>query len=113
MFYQAETIDNILMCVVCETRIKDPRLLPCGQSICNLCVDIIADTAKVKVKCQSCGKCHEIPHEGFPLNQTISDILSLQPQDVNLDSRHLNELKTISERMNKKRDYLESILEGK
>ena len=68
MFYQADNIDSILICEVCDIKLVDPRLLPCGKSVCHRCVDILADSDKKRIKCQNCGKTHEIPDEGFPKN---------------------------------------------
>ena len=35
MFFQADTINSILNCDVCESKMVDPRLLPCGKSVCH------------------------------------------------------------------------------
>ena len=50
MFYQADKIDGILNCTVCDNKMVDPRLLPCGKSVCHQCVDVIADTDKKENK---------------------------------------------------------------
>jgi len=48
------------------------------------------DTSKDRVKCNFCGKCHEIPHEGFPPNETLIAL-------VNLKSNQASQCQTISE----------------
>ena len=66
MFFQADTINSILNCNVCENKMFDPRLLPCGKSVCHRCVDAIADTGKKRIECENCAKIHDIPDDGFP-----------------------------------------------
>ena len=53
----------------------DPRLLPCGKSVCHRCVDILADTYKKRIKCENFGKTHEIPDDGFPKNLALQELL--------------------------------------
>jgi hypothetical protein len=48
MFFQADSINNLLICKTCDNKMVDPRLLPYGMSVCHRCVDIIADTDKKK-----------------------------------------------------------------
>jgi hypothetical protein len=50
MFYQADKIDSILICSVCDNKMVDPRILPCGRSVCHRCVDVIADKEKKRIK---------------------------------------------------------------
>ena len=69
--------DSILSCSSCDQKFKDPRMLPCGKSFCNNCIDLLADTNKLKIKCQNCGKTHEIPQEGFPQSIELTKILPL------------------------------------
>jgi PHP family Zn ribbon phosphoesterase len=54
MFFQADAINKVLICKICENKMVDPRLLPCGMSVCHRCVDILADTDKKRIKCQNC-----------------------------------------------------------
>jgi len=38
MFYDSNQIDNeLLLCKHCEGRVVEPKLLPCGETICSLC----------------------------------------------------------------------------
>jgi hypothetical protein len=67
MYYQADKIDSILICEVCGNKMVDPRLLPCGKSVCNRCVDLLIDTDKKRIKCQNCAKTHEIPEESLKI----------------------------------------------
>ena len=82
MFYQADNINSVLICFVCENKMDDPRFLPCGKSVCNKCVDCLSDTDKRKVKCQYCGKTHELLQDGFPINLALKDLLDIAAKDV-------------------------------
>ena len=84
MFYQADKIDSILICKICENKMVDPRLLPCGKSVCHRCVDLIVDTDKKRIKCQNCAKTHEIPEEGFLKNKALQKLLEIETKE---DSR--------------------------
>ena len=95
MFYQAESIDKILICEVCEQKMVDPRLLPCGKSLCNRCVYDVSDMQKNKVKCQHCAKIHEMPEDGgFPKVLVLQKMLEIKANDV-LQSKKIVEFKLL------------------
>jgi hypothetical protein len=82
MFYEAVELENILICMICENKFQDPRLLPCGRTFCNSCIDFMVDTEKKKVKCQYCSKTHEIPQDGFMPNLDMARIVKLKSNEV-------------------------------
>ena len=82
MFFQADAINNVLICKICDTKMVYPRILPCGKSICHRCVDLIADTEKKRIKCENCAKIHEIPDEGFPKNLALEELLEFEAKEV-------------------------------
>jgi hypothetical protein len=110
MFYQADQIDSILICKICENKMVDPRILPCGMSVCHRCVDIIADTDKKKIKCQNCAKTHQIPDEGFPKNVTLLKLLEVEAKEV-LQSNHIINLKKLLDTLNGTKQAIESTME--
>jgi hypothetical protein len=110
MFYQADQIDSILICKICDNKMVDPRLLPCGKSMCHRCVDILADTDKKRIKCQNCGKTHEIPDDGFPKNLTLQELLEFEAKEV-LQSNHIEEFKKLLDILNATKQHIESTLE--
>jgi hypothetical protein len=110
MFYQAEKIDSILSCKICENKMVDPRLLPCGKSVCHRCVDIIAETDKKRIKCQNCAKTHEIPEEGFPKNNALQELLECEAKEV-LQSSQIEEFKKLLDTLNGTKQSIESTLE--
>jgi hypothetical protein len=111
MFYQAEKIDSILICKICENKMVDPRILPCGKSVCHRCVDILADTDKKKINCESCAKIHEIPEEGFLINQIVQEMLKCEAKEV-LQSNHIEEFKKCLDILNSTKQTIESTLES-
>jgi hypothetical protein len=111
MFFQADAINNILICKICDNKMVDPRLLPCGMSVCHRCVDIIAETDKKKIKCQNCAKIHEIPDEGFYINQIVIEMLKCEAKEV-LQSNHIEEFKKLLETLNGTKQAIESTMEG-
>jgi hypothetical protein len=110
MFYQAEKIDSILICKICENKMVDPRLLPCGKSVCHRCVDILAETDKKRIKCQNCAKTHEIPEEGFPKNNALQELLECEAKEV-LQSSQIEEFKKLLDTLNGTKQSIESTLE--
>jgi hypothetical protein len=79
MFYQADKIDRVLICKICDNEMNDPRLLPCGKSLCNTCISQFIDKENAKLKCYfNCGQMHEMPDDGFPKNQALQKILEIQ-----------------------------------
>jgi hypothetical protein len=110
MFYQAEKIDSILICTICDNKMVDPRLLPCGKSVCHRCVDFLADTDKKKIKCQNCAKTHEIPVGGFYINQLAQEMLECEANEV-LQSNHIEEFKKFLGILNATKQSIESTME--
>jgi hypothetical protein len=98
MFYQADKIDNLLNCCVCEQKMVDPRIFPCGKSMCDRCVDFLADTEKKRVKCEHCAKIHEIPVEGFPKNLALQELLEFEAKEVFQDQK-IGEFKSLLDRL--------------
>ena len=106
MFYQADKINNLLICLVCEQKMVDPRLLSCGKSVCNRCVDIWTDTDKKRIKCHHCSKTHEIPDEGFLKNLTIQEMLDIEAKEV-FRSNQIDEFKTLLNSLSSIRQNIE------
>jgi hypothetical protein len=110
MFYQADKIDSILICDVCENKMVDPRLLPCGKSVCHRCVDLLADTDKKRIKCQNCAKTHEIPDEGFLKNLAIQKLLEFEAKEV-FHPNHIEEFKKFLDILDKTKQSIEATME--
>ena len=89
MFYQANDIDDVVKCCICEHNMTDPRILPCGKSMCNECIYLIAENQNCEVKCYDCGQIHLIPEKGFVKNLALKGIV----RRFVIHEREINELK--------------------
>ncbi len=38
MFYQEASIVHLLNCQNCKLKYDEPRLMPCGKTVCNRCI---------------------------------------------------------------------------
>lgn len=116
MVYDAKELDQILMCNICEEKLKDPRILPCGPSFCNRCILSESETetsltafGTKTFKCQKCGKKHNIPQDGFPENIILKKVVQLKSSDE-IASR-LKEAEDEKESLKKKNETNVELLE--
>lgn len=92
MFYQ---ILDELNCKTCNCKLDEPKILPCGTTICTKCVDLI-EVKDSKFKCVSCSNEHIYPADGFITNQALVNLLSLKhsaknnTEDENSQNESLN-----------------------
>ncbi len=56
---------------------SDPRLLPCGTSLCSTCTQMNERTL-----CSNFGQMHEIPDDGFPKNKYLQEFLDIEVNEV-------------------------------
>jgi hypothetical protein len=93
--------------------------LPCGRSYCSKCINCLADINKTKIKCQECGKIHEIPDQGFPPNFEVANILKLKSNEICRSKSVkefkivLNSVRSINERINEKMNCGEMLIREK
>ena len=111
MFFQADAINKVLVCKICENKMVDPRILPCGKSVCHRCVDFLTDKEKNKIKCKYCGKDHEIPDGGFYINQLAQEMLKCEAKAV-FRSNQIEEFKKFLDILNATKESIESTLES-
>ena len=109
MFYEASELDCLLVCKICDQKLQDPRVLPCGHTFCNRCIEAVAETDKIRIKCNNCAKTHEIPLEGFPENSTLNQIIRLKSNEV-FRGLLVKDFKRICETIREKTEKLESDL---
>ena len=81
MFYEEAKIKNVLNCVKCNQRLDEPRILPCGESICAYC-HLSIKVNNNKFKCFVCQKDHQMSEKGLPISKRLLDILALNPEEV-------------------------------
>ncbi len=54
MFYEASEIDTLIICRGCENKMREPRLLPCGLTLCTICIATLTDKEKQNIDCLGC-----------------------------------------------------------
>jgi hypothetical protein len=57
-------------------RLDEPRILPCGNSICSHCVSTIQLKENKKFQCLVCCESHKMHKNGLPLNKIVLEMLS-------------------------------------
>lgn len=109
MFYEASQIESLIICKICDQKLEDPRLLPCGRSICNPCIEILLDTDKRRIKCHYCAKIHEVPEDGFVPNLEMANLLEIKPSKA-FRGRLASKLKEISNSIQAKVEKIQTDL---
>ena len=72
-----------LNCPQCSDLLLEPRILPCGKSICYYCVETNEDT--IQFKCVFCKSTHIIPSGGFPINNELIQQIDNKSQEISVD----------------------------
>ena len=83
MFYQESQIEELLKCPHCQNRYDEPRILPCGQAVCNQCIHVILNQMQqneASFKCLLCDEFHA--KSTFPVNRSLMAIIKKQPSEV-------------------------------
>jgi vacuolar-type H+-ATPase subunit H len=110
MFYDSNQIDNELLCKHCKERLKKPKLLPCGETICSSCEKKIKVDNKI-YECLICKKNHEMPKNGLPNIKSLLRILSIMP--TNVSSEKLNDsLEKLLDEINNKINFIKHGIEN-
>jgi hypothetical protein len=81
MFYDSNQIDNELLCKHCEGRLVEPKLLPCGETICSLCETSIQVNDRM-FDCLVCKDKHDMSKNGLPICKSLLKLLSIMPTNV-------------------------------
>jgi len=110
MFYEQTKIDEFLLCSYCHEKFDEPRILPCGKSVCNNCLIIISKTIDKKdnsFKCSVCQESHR--NAGFPVNEPLKQILKILPDEV-YRCDLVEKFKANLNELNDKKMHLEKLL---
>ena len=78
MFYEEEEIQNLIICPNCKKKLNDPRVVSCGQSICQDCLTVILNAETNGLHCPGCNDFHAMPENGFMKNQIVSSLIELK-----------------------------------
>ena len=81
MFYEEAMLNNELNCIKCNQRLDEPRILPCGETICAYC-HLSIEVKSEKFKCFVCDEDHFISEKGLPVNKRLLKVLALESKEV-------------------------------
>ncbi len=81
----------VLNCIKCNQKLDEPRMLPCGETICAYCYMSI-EVNNNKFKCFICNEDHLMPEKGLPISKRLLRILALKSKEV-FRSKKVKQLK--------------------
>lgn len=81
MFYEENKIIEIISCSNCQEKLDEPRILPCGETVCSGCISLIQINNN-QFECLLCHKQHKMPEEGLPISKKLLALISIQPSEV-------------------------------
>ena len=76
MFYDTNKVNNVLICKSCQEQLDEPKILPCGRTVCSLCASKIKMNGN-EFDCLLCKNKHEMPKNGLPNNEALLELLSV------------------------------------
>lgn len=86
MFYDKTFIETLLRCQQCNQSYDEydqPRLLPCGKTICCQCIIQIEHKIKNNTfDCFICNERHLIGDKRFPVNEIAANLIAAQPKEI-------------------------------
>jgi hypothetical protein len=100
MFFDSNQINTVINCTKCNERLDEPRLLPCGNSVCTFCVESIKVTDR-EFQCLTCDDKHEMPKNGLPVIKGLAKILSFSSVNVSRGKAYDTLLETINDLLKK------------
>ena len=101
MFYEEKEINELVKCPYCKNKYNDPRILPCGLSMCYDCIQLKANHENKTVSCL-CNQTHEIELNELIRNIGLAKISEKKANEVYRGAKveELKQnLKTIKEKM--------------
>ncbi len=110
MFYDSNQIDSELLCKHCEGRLQEPKILPCGETICSLCETSIQVNDQM-FDCLVCKEKHKMPENGFVISKSLLKLLSILPANVSRGESH-DLLEKLLDEMQKKTSFIKLGIEN-
>ena len=97
-----DRILKAIKCIECENILETPIILPCNHSLCrkHLSKKNIGD----KLRCAKCGINHEIPTNGFPINEALFEIIEAQISLIDFGSDHKEAVESLNRLTQAKQD---------
>lgn len=97
----------IMNCLSCKLRYKNPKTLPCGEPICQDCIDRLLSKDSRGIECPFCKQFHALPENGFPPNKLLQKLISKKLNEVCKDE-FVDDLKSKLDTIQKRSKTLEN-----
>ena len=83
-FFEEKEVKRLLECPGCQETINEMKLMPCGRSVCDLCLDkqLHRLSNGDEIDCLACEEKHKVPENGFASNELHKAFRSIQPTEV-------------------------------
>jgi hypothetical protein len=82
MFFKDEDLNELITCPSCLAKFGDPRILECGETICNNCVTKMFDVEKKGIQCKYCHGFHTMRLEKIAQNMFLTRLIKKQPCEL-------------------------------
>jgi hypothetical protein len=102
MFYELEKINSKLNCLNCQRKMNltslKPRVLPCGETICDECAHLVKVDDENKFECLICHERHHLTTTELIQNKSLIRLIEEKPvepfrgETVNVLKRKLHQL---------------------
>ena len=101
MFYEEKEISSYLICKYCNSKYNDPRILPCGYSLCYACIEVLVDQNLNGLNCTFCKQFHSSKN-GFQKNINLAELTEVKPSEIYRSKKVEdleNKLKTLNQKI--------------
>ena len=99
-----DKLKKMFNCKVCSDLLQDPVLLPCSKTVCKK----HAEEISLK-ECIFCSKIHQIPEDGFLVNELIEEQLKMELNKINVNFFHSTDCQVLLDDLTKKLNEVELI----
>jgi len=104
MFYDKNKVNNAFLCKNCQEQLDEPKILPCGKTVCSFCA------SKIKINgnqfdCIVCKNKHEMPKNGFIVSEALLELLSVKPTSISRGSAYDSLEKSLNNIQKKKMQF--------
>jgi tripartite motif-containing protein 2/3 len=84
MFYKQKDIKETITCQLCKEIFQDPRMLPCGETACNQCIQSLLKLSDDnEFQCRLCEQTHKVVEkQDFPPNRIVFKLMQAKANDV-------------------------------
>ena len=79
MFYEENVFSEHLKCPHCRRIFVDPRILECGNSMCNNCIMQLLNKENNGLNCKICDKFHAMSENTFNKNLRLARLIEIKP----------------------------------